>query len=341
MLMVQEQNQKSKEISSIQSLIDTYIRYKQYSTRLERKYDYYHPSEWGKCLRMQQYRHYVWSGKIEFEYPEMKSKKIRLFDTGHSMHHRFQDYFDDMGNILMGRWRCTNPLCYLFDDHGKADFSSTSISEAYQKNTSRTHEGDNHEPIFKPDQCVCGNSNFDYVETTVFNERLKFKGNADIVLNCDNLDLEKFKKSVVNTCDIRFLPLKGRRIVIDMKSIGSKQWDKQVKKYGVHRDYIIQIIIYAYLLNCDYGVILYENKDDSQMELFKIDKDPQIWEVIQFQAEQMIQMRSTSSLPPPRPSDKDDLSCLSCDFRRLCHKSSIWNDPHLKEGRSDFYKCLL
>ena len=86
-----------KEVSSLMGLVDTYLRHKAEVVEAgNRSYDHYHPSEWGKCLRMQQYKHYAWKGLIDVQYPEPSSEKHRLFDKGHNMHNRWSNYFDAM-----------------------------------------------------------------------------------------------------------------------------------------------------------------------------------------------------------------------------------------------------
>ena len=77
-----------KEISSLMGVIDTYLRWNQYQRKNERSYEHYHPSELGKCLRTQQYKHYVQKGYITLEFEPFDSKKLRLFDKGHNMHSR-------------------------------------------------------------------------------------------------------------------------------------------------------------------------------------------------------------------------------------------------------------
>ena len=86
-----------KDIQSLLGLIDTYKRHQAFQTRFNRSYKHYHPSEWGKCLRLQQYKHYVELGLIELEYEERDSKILRLFDKGHNMHERWTHYFEDIG----------------------------------------------------------------------------------------------------------------------------------------------------------------------------------------------------------------------------------------------------
>ena len=330
----------SKEMDSFRDLIDTAILKEHYESKDDRKYDYYHPSELGKCLRKQQYNHYASTKRIKKECSPFPSQKYRLFDKGHNMHLRWQRYFGEIDNILMGRWQCTNPLCYLFDDHGKI-LNTDSISSLYEKNKSRIYPLDNYLSIsLKPEKCICGNTHFDYRETPVFSEELKIKGNSDLVINCDHLNMDAFKDVLVKF-DKRFLPQDGRKVVIDMKTIGSNAWKNQVLSRGVNKDYIIQLISYIHLLNCDYGIVIYENKDDSQLALFKIERNDNLWGVIKFQLEEMVKMRETGSLPYPKATSKIDNMCKDCDFRSLCHKSEIWKNPNLDQCRADFYKSTL
>jgi len=90
-----------KEVSSLIGVIDTYLRWNQYTQRNDRSYLHFHPSEWGKCLRSQQYKHYAQLGYIKKEFSNFDSKILRLFDKGHNMHNRWVSYFDNVGNVLM------------------------------------------------------------------------------------------------------------------------------------------------------------------------------------------------------------------------------------------------
>lgn len=329
-----------KEVNSFENLIDTYVRWKNYAVRDERQYDYYHPSEWGKCLRIQQYKYYAWAGRFKVSYAELTSKQIRLFDKGHHMHERWRHYFEDMGNILMGHWRCSNPLCYLFNDDGKIRQDVSSPNEIYQEGLKRLYEGPNSTPTFKPDRCVCGCPDFEYVETSVFSEELKMKGRADLVINCDKLDIDRFK-GIKISCDKRFLPQKKEKVVIDMKTAGSGPWKNQIMRYGAHPSYIIQLVIYVHMLDCAYGLIVYENKDNSDLYIHKVERNPDLWKVIGFQAKEMVIQRKKGELPPPKAKNKNEQMCKYCEFRTYCHKSEIWDNPKLSTLRQDFYLSTL
>ena len=327
-----------QEITSLMNLVDTYIRWKTTTTRQDRSYAHYHPSEFGKCLRAQQYKHYAWKGLIEVKYPEPDSEKQRLFAKGHNMHERWAGYFDEIGNILLGRWKCKNILCYLFDDESKLDMSDEKVESLYKKPKTRIY-GKNS-PILKPDKCICGCRDFEYLEAHVSDPELNLKGNSDLLINCEKLKELRFKGTRISY-NPKFLPLGKSRVVIDMKTVGSNAWKNQILAKGPHKDYFIQLTIYVHILDCDYGVIAYENKDNSKMMWFQVPRNDEWWEIIQYQSKMMIEMSKSRKLPPPKYSSKACYSCKWCEFRELCHKSKVWEDPNLEKKRREFYKSLL
>lgn len=334
-----------KEVSAALDLMDTYFRNKNFEQKDDRQYEHYHPSEWGKCLRMQQYKHYAWKGWIPVKKKGISTKSFRVFDNGHSMHFRWKAYFDDIGGILLGQWKCKNLLCYTFNEDGKVDssISPDSCEKFYQKNKTRIYGEEI--PVFRPEKCVCGCTDFEYLEPLVKDENLNIEGHADLLLNCDSLTEDRFS-GVTITYNKDFLPVKGQKVVADLKSIGSKSWKNQlIDKKGPYKEHLVQLTIYIHILNCDYGILMYENKDTQELLWYKVEKNDKWWEVIKEQANQMIQMASIpekKKLPPPRCSSKTDYMCMDCDFKSLCHASDIWKDPvKLKERIKKFYKCLL
>ena len=330
-----------KEVSSLMGLIDTYMRWNQYSQKDDRSYKHYHPSEWGYCLRLQQYKHYVEMGYISSEFEPFDSKLLRLFDKGHNMHNRWTNYFDRIGGILLGRWRCTNNMCYAFTDEGKQKKLTTKeLDELYKNPKSRMYGKDG--PIFKPDKCVCGNKRFEYEETSVKCPELNIKGRADAVINCSNLNVDKFK-DVSITFDKRYLPIGDKNVVIDFKTINDRNYTNQLERKGAHKSYRIQLTIYTHILDCEYGILLYENKNDSKTKYFTVPRNDKWWELIKKQASTMMDMASGSvhRLPPPRPLKRDCYECKGCNFRNLCKKSSIWDKKNLSSIRKNFYGELL
>ena len=324
-----------KEIQSLMNLIDTYRRWTHYQEKGDREYNFYHPSELGKCLRKQQYYHYGYLGLLNLKQKEFDSRILRLFDKGHNMHKRWISYFEDCG-ILRGRWECKNSYCCFFDEKG--EYINKKIS--YEDRKSRIYGEENSQGIFKPDKCLCGCKEFEYLETPVFSEKLNIKGRADAIIDCSNLLIDRFKE-VRSTYNLELLPRNGEIAVGDMKTIGSRAWDYQLLNRGPHKEYLIQLNCYAFILDCSYGILMYENKDNSEIRWYRVEKNEKWWEIIKWQVTTMKEMVEERKLPPPKPEKKDCYECKSCDCKAICHKSKIWNDNSLKEKRVGFYKDLL
>ncbi len=320
------------EISNLMGFVDTYLRWKFEQGRGNRRYLRYHPSEWGKCLRKQQYLHYIELGFIKIDQPPIGSQLIRLFDKGHNMHTRWQqDYFNGM-SILRGRWKCTNICCRFWDSNGKFKPDEDNVGKP------RIYGEDDLIGSFKPDVCACGNKKFKYMETPVESKELNFAGRADAVLDFSKFDVKRFEGVRCNF-NIKTLPIKP--IVIDMKTISDYQWKGKLLKTGPHIEYIIQLIIYIHLLDCEYGIILYENKNTSSTLYCKVDRNEEMFETIKWQSKMMQQMDDRKLLPPPRPSQKNDKDCKKCEFSHICHGSLIWTDDDLEEKRKKFYRNIL
>ena len=70
-------------------------------------------------------------------------------------------------------------------------------------------------------------------------------------------------------------PSKGEA-VLELKSINEKGF-KELKHAPKH-DHLVQLQIYLNLLGNDYGIVLYENKNDQNLKAFKVDRDTKMWE---------------------------------------------------------------
>ena len=294
----------------ISQLIDQFLLYRQ-SKPSNRSYKVFHPSAFGKCLRKMQYQKYVSEGLMDVPVQSVEPRMIRIWDTGHTMHSRWSQYMEDLG-VLRGVWKCANPLC--FHVHGEEEKIG----------------------IFKPAKCdKCDSDRFHYEEITIDYPELNFHGHCDQVLDFANMN-DDFKNSVQFqslSSMMQFMP--SSPIVVDMKTIGKNQWSKLEK--GAHFYYVVQLTVYLHVLNLDMGIIIYERKDDSEIKMFKVTKNDEWWDVINKQAKLMLNMFEKKTLPPPRPTDKNDFDCKFCEFKETCHDSNIWNSPNLDELRRKFY----
>ena len=302
----------SKQVYSISKIIEEYLQYKNNKGSGSRSYSVYHPSAFGKCLRKMQYQRYASDGIIESPKTDVDSRMIRIWDTGHTLHSRWAKYMEDL-NILRGIWICQNHTCGL--KYGK----------------------ENKIGVFKPDKCKsCGCNNFSYDEVTVEDKSLNFYGHCDQILDFSNLNKE-FLSWAANKWggDMFTSNIPTGPIVIDMKSISKSQWAKI--QYEAHFYYVIQITIYIHMLDLEYCLIIYEKKDDSEIKIFKVLRDDDLWANIKRQINLMNKMFEKKSLPPPRPSSKNSFDCRYCEYSSLCHSSSVWDVDNLDELRSKFY----
>lgn len=335
------------DVAAVSGLIDTYLRSKEF-LKPPRGFKKFHPSAWGKCLRNMQYLRYSEDedSGLTLPTPEQDSSKILLFANGHFIQDKWTQYWIDL-NMLRGIWQCTNPLCKMWDDNGNVSFSEENSKKILsQKLDSRKYGLDISYGCYKPEKCICGNKEFDYHETPVKSEELNFHGHADLILDFRNINKEVLKKASPSF-DMNQLP-KGV-VVADMKTASNESF-KKVLEYGPPIYYQVQLQIYANILDCDSGLLIYENKDNSKIALFKIERGKEtVWPIIVRQSKQMQAMyeykdetgKRLRLLPPPRPLDKDDFECRKCHYKEMCHSSPIWNDPKLNEKRKKFYDVLL
>jgi len=130
-------------------LLKTHLEGK--SKNSDRKYDYFHPSEFSDCVRKIIYLHMGETGNNK-----ISDGLQKVFDNGHSMHARYADYLTGMG-IAYGVWKCKNPLCNK--EYGRGELRGI--------------------PERKEPCAECGCGTYSYEEVTVYNEEFMFKGHVD------------------------------------------------------------------------------------------------------------------------------------------------------------------
>ena len=321
------------EVVNVLNVLNTFLKWSNLNGP-PRGYEHYHPSSFGGCLRKVQYQRYADMGLVYPHKEEMDPKTLRIFDTGHSMHARWASYFEKIG-MLRGVWECTNPGCGNWSSDGT--FKPVQVGDTLPK--PKTYGRDNKLGCFKPEKCACGNSKFYYHEITVEDKELNFRGHCDQILDFSNFDPSMFSKG--NPVDVLFRTedLPKKPIVLDMKSINSFGFKSKLE-HGPSLVYRTQLVIYCNVLDLDYGVLIYENKDDSSTKIYKVDRNPEMWNVIKRQAQHMNDMVSDQLVPPPRPLSKDDYECRYCEFQSMCHRAKIWDDPDLLRKRLKFYGVL-
>jgi len=325
------------EVTNIMNVLNTFLKWKSLNGP-PRGYTSYHPSSFGGCLRKAQYQRYMDMGLVKAEAAEQEPKTVRIFDTGHSMHSRWAHYFEQIG-VLRGVWECANECCHLWDDKGEFIVGNPGIENPALPRKGRMYGLDNKIGCFRPKVCVCGNTKFRYHEITVEDKELNFHGHCDQILDFSQFDPGMFAKG--NKVDVLFRAedLPKKPVVLDMKSINSFSFKSKLEM-GPSLVYRTQLVIYCNLLDLDFGVLIYENKDDSNTKIYKIDRNPEMWLKIKDQASKMNEMVEDKLLPPPRPVSKEDFDCRYCEFQSICHNSKAWQDPELLQKRLKFYGTL-
>jgi hypothetical protein len=341
------------EIIAVLDCVDTYLRWDNVN-QPPRGHQRIHPSAFGKCLRKMQYERYEELGILEGGEDEKDPSVLRIFGNGHSMHDRWRQYFENLG-VLKGYWTCTNPFCAAWQDNGepalKDDGSRLDINDLMENSEfflkqRRRYGREELQGCFKPQQCKCGWQKFKYDEVDVKSDELNIYGHADLILDFSQLDHSKIE-GVKNDCRLAHLPTGV--VVADMKSINHFGY-QEVSKGEPHSEYCVQLMIYANILQCDFGILIYENKNTQKTCAFRIDKNEDtLWPQIQEQAKTMSDMAAVvdengihlNLLPPPRPLSLDSKDCEYCRFKGNCELSSIWDDPNLNQIRKDFYGDLL
>jgi len=327
-----------EEVRAFNYLMDDYMQVHN-KNGPPRGYERYHPSAFGKCLRQMQYYRYAQQGFLPMPVQSVESNMLRLWEVGHHTQSRWEKYFSDLG-IIRGVWRCVNPLCKSFKDDGSGYKSTEELDQSVLDIRPRVYGKEEKCGVFKPERCACGCTRFDYEEIHVEDKEMNLDGHCDMILDFSNLNMSKFE-GFKTSFSADQLP-KGI-VVADMKTCNQYAWDNKVMKVGPSLEYQIQLTIYANILGCDSGLLIYENKNDSKTKAFKIPKNEDTWfPVIKEQARLMNEMVPHKKLPPPRSFTKSDYDCKYCPFAQTCHASKVWDDEMtLKEKRKKFYRNLL
>jgi CRISPR/Cas system-associated exonuclease Cas4 (RecB family) len=336
----------ASEVQFTTGVMETYLRWREMNGP-PRGYEIYHPSAFGKCLRLMQYQRYEERGLIKGVHEQFEGRMLRLFENGHHTQARWEKYFTELG-VLRGVWKCANPSCAIFDKNGKIIPAPEGKThhDVISEGKRRTYGKDAKIGVFKPDNCACGSSEFTYHEILVEDKELNFRGHCDLIIDFSRFDVDMFDKEVKDGKLKKFFNpanMPTKPFVADFKTVGVNQYQNKVKKHGPHDYYLVQIQVYMNVLDLYCGMIMYEQKDQFELAFYKVDRDESKWQEIRRQAIKMQELAEENppKLPPPRPISKSSWDCKSCSYQQVCHKSAVWKDPKLEEKRKSFYGELL
>lgn len=252
-----------------------------------RRFNIFHPSAWGQCLRKVAYQWYNDKDQFVSKGPyDIDERTERIFDNGHSMHRRWQEYLDESG-VLNGVWKCPYWLC------GR----KYGIGEKYGiKNPSR-----------KPDwKCECGCPEIlEYEEPLVQSApEYNFIGHCDGIIDVSGTRFEQ-----KNRFD---------RFVVDFKSMKEELF---MELTGPKDEHVVQVNIYMWILDLQGAVLCYENKNTQALKEMFVPRDEDLIEKIKAQAIWMRGMLAEGKLPfRPNGFTRSKFPCRFCDFVDHCYQ---------------------
>jgi CRISPR/Cas system-associated exonuclease Cas4 (RecB family) len=255
----------------------------------DRRYDIFHPSAWGQCLRKVAYQYYNQAEPfLAKNAQDIDPRMERIFDTGHSAHARWQNYLDCAG-ILRGCWKCPNPLCGCL--YGAEDPIGI-------LNPARTVPGW---------KCKCGNgAKLVYEEISIKSpDQYNFRGHVDAVVDLRGTEYERHTQYDV--------------FIADMKTIKDDMFSELTEPKTEH---VVQVNIYMWILGLNGAVVVYENKDNQSVKEMFVPKDEALIEKIKQQSLWMRELLESRKLPS-RPSDftRSKFPCRMCEFLEFCYRA--------------------
>lgn len=253
-----------------------------------RRFDIFHPSAWGSCLRKIAYQYYNEASPfVEKTASDVDLRIERIFDLGHSTHARWQNYLDCAG-LLRGYWKCPNPNCGMTYGHSE----KLGIFNPMRAN--------------KDFKCQCGNSKkLEYEEILIKSEATyNFEGHCDAVV-----DLRHTEFAQNNDFDV---------YVVDFKTMKDEMYSELTEPKHEH---VIQVQIYMWVLDLRAAVVCYENKDNQALKEMFVPRDDQLIEKIKQQAVWMKELLKSNKLPH-RPSgfSRSKFPCRLCEFVDFCYR---------------------
>ena len=248
-----------------------------------RRFDIFHPSAWGSCLRKIAYQFYNEKKPFLKRSPSDLDLRIeRVFDNGHGMHFRWQEYLTN-AKVLRGYWSCKTCQEMYGNKEKLGIFSPLQTDSSWK--------------------CKCGKNELEYHEVTVCSDsKYNFKGNVDAVIDLRGSEFEKG-----NDYDV---------YVVDFKSMKDSYFSelKQPK-----HEHVVQTHIYMYILDLKLAIVLYENKDNQQVKEMLVPRDERLIKKIKEEAIWLKKVLRNNKLPNrPDGFTRSKFPCRFCEFSKIC-----------------------
>ena len=238
-----------------------------------------HPSEIIKADFCYKYSYYLMTGgESKKEKPNLRLQSI--FDEGHAIHHKWQNWFHEMGN-LYGRFECMH--C-----HESVTGTSPTVCEK------------------------CGDTRMEYKEVTLIDEKLRIAGHTDgWIKGIGNDCLIEIKS--IGSGTFRY---EAPELLLDNDGDIFKAFNSIKRPF---RSHLLQGQMYLELAKRMFGdeapneiVFLYELKADQSYKEFTVKADYEIVDRIFFKAEKVVKAVETGIMPECNINPEE--GCKSCNL---------------------------
>lgn len=252
-----------------------------------RRFDIFHPSAWGVCLRKIAYQYYNELDPFVFKTADdIKDQMERVFDNGHGSHHRWQTYLDHAG-VLRGVWRCINPFCAkLYGTEDKLGVFNPSREKGWK--------------------CECGSEKrLAYEEAVVKSApEYNFEGHCDGIIDVRGTPFAQNNKYDV--------------FVADLKTMKEEYFMELMEPKTEH---VVQVNIYMWILDLHGAVVVYENKNDQRLKEMFVPRDDALIDKIKAQSVWMMDILKAKKLPfRPNEFSRSKIPCRWCEFVDYCYR---------------------
>jgi CRISPR/Cas system-associated exonuclease Cas4 (RecB family) len=258
----------------------------------ERRMDILHPSEMAKsgwCSRHDYYRVIGENANYKKRSPSFKLENV--FDYGHSVHHKYQNWLNEMG-ILWGKWRCS--------------------------------ECSNEWTALSPGECPsCRSLRVKYREVSLVSDELMIAGHSDGVVLLDG----SYKMIEIKTVGLGTLRFEAYSLFDKYQTENltlDELWWNIKRPFATH---LRQGQIYLHLirdvhpeLDINEIIFIYEWKPTQDVREFVVQYNPELIDRILVQAAAVADAVNNGHLieRPEWAKSIEEKTCASCEYRNTC-----------------------
>jgi CRISPR-associated protein Cas4 len=113
----------------------------------------------------------------------------------------------------------------------------------------------------------------------------------------------------------------GHNIVIEIKTTRTEAWRSRMVKNAGPEYQVLQLLIYLYVLEEKYGILLYEDKNDHQKLMIPVEMTPENKEKVEMVFDWMREVYKTyeEDKLPKNPFRSNSKICKECPIQKWCY----------------------